>query len=461
MIRHATNPHLYHRLRTRWSHLSTLLLLFWTALVYHFERHIWASSLRACSWESWERWPTGATPYRLALVADPQLVDIHMYAWRGLSMAATIFYGDLYLSRAWDSLHRELVPAETYFLGDLFDGGREWAAAEDAPHDPCEAQDWREMGMGYWLDEFRRFTMLFPAPAGVRVKASVPGNHDLGFGDGVRANVRTRFEAFFGTGNDRWHAGNHTFISVDVVSLSNEQDEKIYGPPRQFLDSLSRGETKPAKLPHIVETPSSPSPSLTSAETKQKQELPTVLLSHVPLYRTADMACGPHREKGAAIPLSRGYQYQNVLTPTVSSELLAATNARYVFSGDDHDACDVMHDTTVREWTVKAFSPNMGVRKPGVELISLWNPDPSRKDGETLQAKLCLLPDQIGMWLKYALAFVGTVMVVVMTEARGLSPLVKPASSRGCTAFIVEVLEKLAVVAVPVLAWYGVLLWRW
>lgn len=442
MIRYATNPprhqipssdfspHLYHRprpsstahtlhtpslstrlltfisrVRARWTYLSTLLLLFWTALVYHSERHIWASSLRSCAWESWEHWPTGATPSRIALVADPQLVDIHTYSRRGLGMAATIFYSDLYLSRAWDSLHRELRPAETYFLGDLFDGGREWApssgAANDAPHDPREAQDWREKGMGYWLDEFRRFVKLFPTPAGVRVKAGLPGNHDLGFGGGVRENVRGRFEAFFGAGNDRWEVGNHTFVSIDVVSLSNEQDEKIYGPPREFLDSLSRGPTSAGKLPHMVETTASgPSPA---AGSSSKHDLPTILLSHVPLYRPADTACGPRREKGTSIPIFRGYQYQNVLTPAISSELLKATGAKYVFSGDDHDACDVSHmygtRGVVREWTVKAFSWNMGVRRPGFELVSLWNPlhdpAPEQLEGIGQAAHAAETPEQL------------------------------------------------------------------
>jgi hypothetical protein len=574
MIRYATNPprhqspemspHLYHRPRPsssvhilkpttplthllnfarslyqRWSRLSTLLLLLWLALVYHSEHHIWTSSVRACDWSSWERWPASATPHRVALVADPQLVDIHTYARRGVGLSATIFYSDLYLRRAWSALQAELLPSETYFLGDLFDGGREWAPsqgrAHDAPHDPREAADWNAKGMSYWLGEFARFTQLFPSPAGVRVKAGLPGNHDLGFGGGVTEEVRGRFRAYFGEGNDVWTAGNHSFVAVDTVSLSNEQDEKIFGPPRQFLEDLQRLPSTPMKWPHTVET----SPSSSSSPPPQKHDsLPTVLLTHVPLYREAGTSCGPLREKGTAIPIWKGYQYQNVLTPAVSAELLKATGAKYVFSGDDHDACDTTHMYgtmgVVREWTVKSFSWNMGVRKPGVELVSLWNPLPaSESQGEqgkgkeeaesahtaktpqeltarlgpseerdptqviaappvirggddTLQAHLCLLPDQIGLFLRYLWAFGATIVMVALDVCRrakgwgtgrrdkGKGKQVLPvdeegkywkpqrAAGRTCgLAAVKSVAADITMVAVPVLGWYAFLIWNW
>jgi hypothetical protein len=573
MIRYATNPprhqspemspHLYHRprpsssvhilkpttplthlrnfarsLHQRWSHLSTLLLLLWLALVYHSERHIWTSSVRACDWSSWERWPASATPYRVALVADPQLVDIHTYARRGVGLAATIFYSDLYLRRAWSALQAELLPSETYFLGDLFDGGREWAPsqgrADNAPHDPREAADWNAKGMSYWLGEFARFTRIFPPPAGVRIKAGLPGNHDLGFGGGVTEQVRGRFRAFFGEGNDVWTAGNHSFVAVDTVSLSNEQDENIFGPPRQFLEDLPRLlQSSPMKWPHTVET--SPS-SISSPSPKKQDSLPTVLLTHVPLYRESGTSCGPLREKGTAIPIWKGYQYQNVLTPAVSAELLKATGAKYVFSGDDHDACDTTHMYgtmgVVREWTVKAFSWNMGVRNPGVELVSLWNPLPvptqqgeaKEKEGktegespahvaetpheltarlgpseeraathvvaeptvirggqDTLQAHLCLLPDQIGLFLRYLWAFGATLVIVAFDMWRkgrrrrdkGKGKVLpvdeegkywKPqrAAGRACGLMAMKaVAAEVTVIAVPVLGWYAVLIWGW
>jgi hypothetical protein len=50
--------------------------------------------------------------------------------------------------------------------------------------------------------------------------ASLPGNHDLGFGNGIQEPVRDRFESFFGNPNRVDVIGNHTFVSVDTPSLS-------------------------------------------------------------------------------------------------------------------------------------------------------------------------------------------------------------------------------------------------
>jgi hypothetical protein len=115
----------------------------------------------------------------------------------------------------------------------------------------------------------------------------------------------------------------------------------------------------------------------------------------------------------------------------------------HIFSGDDHDYCDVTHrfnigrwseDTqkervdmrTVREVTVKSFSWAMGVRKPGFLLVSLWNPvDKHGKhvgecmDGatsgtgcRTIQTKLCLLPDQLNIFINYATLLGWTIAIL-------------------------------------------------
>ena len=392
--------------------LTTLLLPIWLLILLHGEHWIHESTIAECSWENWERWPSGATPHRVALIADPQLVDAHTYARRGPALWATIFYTDLYMARTWETIHSTLAPNSVFFLGDLFDGGREWSVApyhkkvEPVPEDPRGHGDWKKYKHNYWLKEFARFEKMFPTPAGTRSHRSLPGNHDLGFGAGVRTDVRDRFQAFFGKPNTLTEVGNHTFISIDSVSLANEADPLIYTPPVDFLASLEAQEhplvpTPPRQLDHRIH---SRTPQDTTAPTGRKN--PTVLLTHVPLYRTADTTCGPLRERGESIPIVYGYQYQNVLPPALSSRVLAATKARWVFSGDDHDACDVVHhygtSGLAREITVKSVSWAMGVRRPAVYLLSLWNPEGA--EGETLQGKLCYEVDQIGVFIGYAFA---------------------------------------------------------
>ena len=226
--------------------LTTLLLPLWLLLFLHSEHWIYTSTASTCRWDDWEHWPPHATPHRVALIADPQLIDIHTYARRGPSLWATIFYSDRYLSRTWQTLHQVLTPQTVFFLGDLFDGGREWSV--DSYHkksdpaispDPRAKSDWKKYGHAYWLNEFRRFEKIFPTPPGVRSLRNLPGNHDLGYALGVRKEVRDRFEAFFGKSNGLTEVGNHTFISIDAVSLANENDPEIYTPGADFLSSLS------------------------------------------------------------------------------------------------------------------------------------------------------------------------------------------------------------------------------
>ncbi|KAI5812684.1 hypothetical protein BZA77DRAFT_252787 [Pyronema omphalodes] len=477
-IQHCVTT-LYRRYTTRryWFSICNLLRLFWLLLVLWGERWVWDSAISACAWDKWERWPAGATPHRVALVADPQIVDIHTYPRRGFALAATIFYSDKYLSRAWSSLHDELAPAEAHFLGDLFDGGREWVSEETpgVPRDPHEEKDWKWYGNEYWMKELRRFQDIFPIPSGVRVKTGLPGNHDFGFGKGVKTSARGRFEAFFGPSNERWEAGNHTWVILDGVSLSNENDPAVYGPPREFLESLSHPMQK-KKLSHEGVTFEGPS----------NLDQPTILLTHVPLFREKDTDCGPLREKGHSIPIFQGYQYQNVLSPKLSAEILKHTKAKYVFTGDDHDACKVEHmygpQGKVHEWTVKSISWTMGVRKPAFEMLSLWNPQ-AETGSDTVQAHLCLLPDQIGIFKIYAVCGVLTLLLVTVhvwlrSEDRSAVtalPTYKGApemqenekywkpnkQTKNSRWFFQIVLEEMLAIAAVAITFYLVLLWRW
>jgi ethanolamine phosphate phosphodiesterase len=69
---------------------------------------------------------TTSHPYRIALIADPQLVDENTYVRRGILLKLSQFYTDLYMKRNWRYMHKILQPRMTIFLGDLMDGGREW-----------------------------------------------------------------------------------------------------------------------------------------------------------------------------------------------------------------------------------------------------------------------------------------------------------------------------------------------
>jgi len=129
-----------------------------------------------------------------------------------------------------------------------------------------------------------------------------------------------------------------------------------------------------------------------------------------------------------------GYQYQNTLTPTLSREIVehvvsGAGEIAMAFSGDDHDYCDVVHSynvdaqlTHVREITVKSFSWAMGVQRPGIVMASLWNPVDAQGRSlrsedvarGTVQTHLCLLPDQLAIFVKYGVLLAVTLLVLVV-----------------------------------------------
>lgn len=399
----------------------------------------------------------------------------------------TIRITDNYLRRSYTQLQKLLRPDTVIFLGDLFDGGREWKTAVGDFDDPEWAKDHRPLaeqkllptwnkkyGDKYWLKEYARFGDIFidpwqlggPYPGagqrGRKLITSLPGNHDLGFGAEVKLPARRRFTTYFGETNRVDVIGNHTFVSVDTVSLSagtsqmSEHASAIYGPVYEFLDQLKdskrravakelrfwRGEVEEVALAHEVE-------DLEFADftkdlpvySEHPPDFPTILLSHVPLYREPGTPCGPQREhwppakppKGQntpvvpdhrnAISVSGGYQYQNVLSESDSIKLIKSTgNVIHAFSGDDHDYCEVVHSAAkdnVPEITVKSLSMAMGVPTPGFQMVSLWNPvdeqgRPLSGDGKaTLQTHLCLLPKQLSTYSMYAgLAVLSIVMLI-------------------------------------------------
>ena len=408
-------------------------------------------------------------------MADPQLVDPHTYPGRPWPLSTlTVFFTDLYLRRSFSLITEELSPDTVFFLGDLFDGGREWSTLMYNNEDLT----WQKYGQDFWLKEYERFRKIFfdiwlkgdkqtePDQRHRKIVAGLPGNHDLGIGAGVKLPIRQRFNAYFGDGNRVDIIGNHSFISIDSVSLTawkpiDTSNEEIWKPTVDFLDDVhslieraqSRSLTSKAndpysrKFEHTVRSDSSIETAIAIDQAELKAKLPAILLTHVPLYRDPGTPCGPLREhwppsldgmgipaevdKRNAIDISAGYQYQNVLTTDVSKMVTDKIgDLSYAFSGDDHDYCNVLHTdykssgNGIREITVKSMSWAMGVRKPGFVMLSLWNPvhDTNRSDQEyekwnaqgTLQSELCLLPDQLGIFICYGLVFGATFIVLIM-----------------------------------------------
>ncbi|KAI1431673.1 hypothetical protein GGR50DRAFT_52852 [Xylaria sp. CBS 124048] len=477
--------------RRRLLSFPHLLVGVWLLILLWGERWTFANKVQNCDWDHWEDWPKGATPHRLIFIADPQIIDAYSYPGRPWPLNPLVMrLTDNYMRRSYTQLQKVLHPDTVMFLGDLFDGGREWKTAQGVFEDPEWAKDHRPVeqqrllqqwhkrnGENYWLKEYARFGHIFfdnwiwggtipgPFQRGRKIIPSLPGNHDLGFGAEVKLPVRHRFNAFVGETNRVDIIGNHTFVSVDTVSLSADTSEmkdqidlhEIYQPVHEFLSDIKatkrralqkelrfwNDEVEEVVFEHRVDdldkADYSNLPTLDPGE--NGPDLPTILLSHVPLYRNPGTPCGSMRDhwpptkppKGQTEPVSPdprnailvegGYQYQNVLSEEDSIMLVKTVgNVIHVFSGDDHDYCEIVHSPAkdnVREITVKSFSMAMGVPNPGFQMVSLYNPVDSQgkplagSPKSTMQTHLCLLPNQLSMFSTYATAALLSVLLLI------------------------------------------------
>lgn len=370
--------------KIRWKQIIILLFSF-TAVVHYFERIKPRWVLNSCDWSKWEDWPDASTPHHSLVYGDPQIIDD--YSYPKISKGSLWFFQwltDNYLHRNHQLINSILNPHSILFIGDLFDGGRLWDNNK-------------------WYSEYKRFNEIFNPLPNVRQYKQIPGNHDVGFGMGVDFHKYSRFKSYFGAADDYVVLGNHSVILMDTVSLSCNNDTRIRMGSETFLNSLA--------------DPNHPS-----------KEYPRILLTHVPLYRfTEKQTCGPLREDKSPFPVVRGEQYQTVLEFGMSQKIIDFINPSIIFSGDDHDYCHIRHPLGqfmsheidhkkmeagkpgvdyANEITVKSSAMSGGIKKPAIQLISMWNPKDNTisddwklpkgegkvVDSMTVKTELCYLP---------------------------------------------------------------------
>ena len=305
-----------------------LLYLFisWIVAFLINEKYVPYRTIRRCKWPKLDHEDNASQQQRqqhhqtnILLIADPQLIDNHTYPGRNpylLSLSQHTV--DQHLKRNYNQLTR-LNANATIFLGDLLDNGR---ASTDE----------------YFANEVARFRSIFPKHP--QMYTNLAGNHDIGFGDLIRTDIRDRFGETFGNPNLQTSIDGVEFILVDSTSLSSSKDQ-INQASRGFINQLP------------------------------KKSMPRILLSHVPLFRDPNTNCGSLREKPKFESLGSGYQYQNSLTKDISNLIFEKVEPDLIFSGDDHDYCDIVHHPQeTREITVKSMSMAMGVYYPAVQLLS-------------------------------------------------------------------------------------------
>ncbi|KAK3837470.1 MAG: Metallo-dependent phosphatase-like protein, partial [Linnemannia gamsii] len=263
----------------------------------------------------------------MAIIADPQLTDWMSYHQSGLLLALVEMYTDIYMKRSFRRLHASLRPDAVLFLGDLNDGGRN------------TDQKTFEKNTG------RFFEWIFATDSSA-LRLYVAGNHDVGFGDTLIRSSMKRYKRVFGSVNYEVNVGNHSLVVLDTLALSSKVPS-IREESQLFLDQI-----------------------------KQEQpSLPRILFTHVPLHRLDTTYCGKARETDQTIKDRKGEQYQNMVNIPLTREILEDIQPDMVFSGDDHDWCEIAHPTIggnfVPEVTLRTFSFAQGIKRPAFGMLSL------------------------------------------------------------------------------------------
>ena len=187
-----------------------------------------------------------------------------------------------------------------------------------------------------WFPEYERFWKVFPRVNGVKVVTTIPGNHDIGLGNGIHPDKLSRFNTYFGENSTSRiiTVCNFQIVMLDTLPLLNTENPEVFEPAFSFLDSISN-------IP---------------------QPYGRLLFSHIPLYRPPDTPCGSLRESSQPIRMGAGYQYQNTLDAELTTRIFDTIwPVSGVFSGNDHDYCAIQHNLEGRrekvvECTVKSFS---------------------------------------------------------------------------------------------------------
>lgn len=353
----------------RHAHLILIVVL-WMFAIWYNEKWVPRKTLELCHWPE----PEG---FQMMLIADPQLIDYHTYPGRpSWLIKVSQLVTNNYLYKNYRALNNQLSPKIKVFLGDYLDNGR---------------LDYENVATGSTINNYNHERAKFRYIFDDTSMYNVPGNHDVGWENGVTQDALDRFHDNFGYSNMVKPFSGFDLIFLDSLSLSNNVNESIYGPPRAFVDNLAK----------------------TPKENKR------ILFTHVPLWKDDQSLCGPLRESDS-FPISKGFQYQTVLDKELSNELLTKLDLDMIFSGDDHDYCEYVHfldnhNKQVTEVTVKSMSMAMGISKPAVELVSLVETDTEKR----FKYDICYLPKPYDEVIIYSsLLFVSLVIIIVTALLR-------------------------------------------
>lgn len=231
------------------------------------------------------------------------------------------------------------------------------------------------------------------------------GNHDIGYAafHSHMPEVIKRYEKAFGARYYQFTAGKVDFIAIDALTLDGHPQNDVTSATWDFVKNVS----------------------------KHSSSNPRVLLTHIPLYRPDQTACGPYRSSSIINQrINRAAQdneilYQNYITENGTNDLLDSIKPALILSGHDHDQCTVIHKSkygSVKEHTLGTISWQQGNLFPSYMLLSASNLvllDGSKPEN-AISTKVCFLPVQTYIYIWYLLLFVMTLLFAVLWPTNGV-----------------------------------------
>ncbi|KDP40605.1 hypothetical protein JCGZ_24604 [Jatropha curcas] len=234
----------------------------------------------------------------------------------------------------------------------------------------------------------------------------IPGNHDIGYESIIshKPEVVRRYVEGFGTRNFRFTVGKLEFIAVDAQILDGHPQENLASMTWEFVKNVSA----------------------------DRQLMPRVLLTHIPLYRRDNTYCGPHRsspvinQRISRSAVGQEIMYQNYVTEESSNKLLELVKPALILSGHDHDQCTVIHESKygpVVEHTVGTVSWQQGNLYPSFMLLSVSNSANANVSApeDALLSQLCFLPMQTHIYIWYLSLFILTILSLLFWPTSGIS----------------------------------------
>ncbi|VFQ68971.1 unnamed protein product [Cuscuta campestris] len=371
------------------SKLTVFLTLAWAlSLLYGEMFAFWIPYIWSCSWprppSSVSKVDNPGDYVKIAVLADPQLMDKTSLrlAPKSLALEMAQFYTDLFMRRAFLSSIFPFKPDVILFLGDYFDGGPFLTDKE-------------------WLESWSRFKHIFNLDMlqqTTNIKLFyLAGNHDVGYAafHSRMPQVIRRYEKVFGVRNYHFTIGAVNFIAVDAQTLDGKPQGIETATTWNFVKEVSK--------------------NITSR--------PSVLLTHIPLYRPDWTSCGPYR----ASPFinqrinrddhDKEILYQNYVTEEHTNHLLELIKPVLILSGHDHDQCTIVHTTkhgAVKEHSLGTISWQQGNLFPSFMLLSASNLTLSdgSQPADAVSTRVCFLPAQTHIYIWYLLMLILTVLVL-------------------------------------------------